>query len=324
MGKAGRFACIFTPMALSIASLICLIIIGLGGTNKNNATYNSLYFFRANTTDINVSPTDLNIPHNPLTDAIINQTTDAAKEALDVKDFYHVSLWNYCAGDFENGQDKVTYCSPRKNQFWFNPVEVWGLNNTGVEKLFSDELRSGLDAYQKAAKWMFIAYVVAVVATIVEIFVGVFALFSRLGSLATTIVSTVSSLFLIGFALTATILYTTLMGSFNEAVKQYNIRGSLGHNMFVVTWLAVAFSFAAGLFWLISSCCCSGRSNKIKYGDESGRKGKYERVDSPYGHRDGAAHFQSGPGYQAPHHGVPLNNVGNKPTAYEPYRTANV
>ncbi|KAI4255444.1 MAG: hypothetical protein L6R42_006740 [Xanthoria sp. 1 TBL-2021] len=324
MGKAGRFACVFTPMALTIASLICLIIVGLGGTNKNNSTYNSLYFFRANTTDINVSPTDLNIPHNPLTDAIINQTTDAAKDALDIKDFYHVSLWNYCAGDFDKGQDKVTYCSPRKNQFWFNPVEVWGLNNTGVEKLFSDELRSGLNAYQKATKWMFIAYVVAVVATIVEIFVGIFALFSRLGSLATTIVSTVSSLFLIGFALTATILYTTLMGSFNDAVKQYNIRGSLGHNMFVVTWLAVAFSFAAGLFWLISSCCCSGRSNKIKYGDESGRKGKYERVDSPYGHRDGAAHFQAGPGYQAPHHGVPLNNVGNKATAYEPYRTANV
>ncbi|KAL9626963.1 MAG: hypothetical protein Q9204_006907, partial [Flavoplaca sp. TL-2023a] len=95
MGKAGRFACIFTPMALTIASLICLIIVGLGGTNKNNSTYNSLYFFRANTTDINVTPGDLNIPHNPLTDAIINQTTEAAKDALDVKDFYHVSLWNY-------------------------------------------------------------------------------------------------------------------------------------------------------------------------------------------------------------------------------------
>ncbi|KAL8997641.1 MAG: hypothetical protein Q9169_003120 [Polycauliona sp. 2 TL-2023] len=326
MGKAGRFACIFTPMALTIASLVCLIIVGLGGTNKNNANYNNLYFFRANTTNINVTPENLgiDIPNNPLTDAIINKTTDAAKEALDVKDFYHVSLWNYCAGDFDNGQDKVTYCSPRQNQFWFNPVEVWGLNNTGVEKLFSDELRTGLKAYQKAAKWMFIAYVVAIVATIVEIFVGIFALFSRLGSLATTIVSTVSSLFLIGFALTATILYSTLMGSFNEAVKQYNIRGSLGHNMFVVTWLAVAFSFGAGLFWLVSSCCCSGRSNKIKYGDESGRKGKYERVDSPYGNRNSAAHFQSGPGYQAPHHGVPLNNVSNKQTAYEPYRTANV
>ncbi|KAI4250197.1 MAG: hypothetical protein L6R40_000369 [Gallowayella cf. fulva] len=324
MGKAGRFACIGLPMSLTIASLVCLIIVGLGGTNKNNSSLNDLYFFRANTTDINVTPNDVNIPKNPLTDAILNQTVDTAKNALDIKDFYHVSLWNYCAGDFDNGKDKVTYCSPRKNQFWFNPVEVWGLNNTGVDKLFSKELRAGLDAYQKAAKWMFIAYVVAVVATIVEIFVGIFALFSRLGSLATTIVSTVSSFFLIAFALTATILYATLMGSFNNAVKKYNIHGSLGHNMFVVLWLAVAFSFGAGLFWLISSCCCSGRSNRIKYGDESGRKGKYERVDSPYGHREGPAHFQSGPGYQAPHHGVPLDNVGSKPTAYEPYRTANV
>ncbi|KAL8730013.1 MAG: hypothetical protein Q9166_004337 [cf. Caloplaca sp. 2 TL-2023] len=309
MGKAGRFACIFTPMALTIASLVCLIIVGLGGTNKNNSTYNSLYFFRANTTNINVSPSDLgvNIPDIPSAEAIINQTTDKAKEALDVKDFYHVSLWNYCTGDFDDGKDKVTYCSPRKNEFWFNPVEIWGLNNTGIDKLFSKELRAGLNAYQKAAKWMFIAYVVAVVTTIVEIFVGIFALFSRLGSLATTIVSTISSFFLIAFALTATILYATLMGSFNDALKKYNIRGSLGHNMFVVAWLAVAFSFGAGLFWLLSSCCCSGRSNRIKYGDESGRKGKYERVDSPYGHREGPAFFQSGPGYQAPHHGVPLN-----------------
>ncbi|KAI4107323.1 MAG: hypothetical protein L6R37_001684 [Teloschistes peruensis] len=324
MGKAGRFACIFTPMALTIASLVCLIIVGLGGTNKNDSNLNSFYFFRANTADINVKPSDLNIPSNPLTDAIINQTTSAAKDALDVKDFYHVSLWSYCAGDFENGKDKVTYCSPRKNEFWFNPVEVWGLNNTNIDQLFSKELRSGLHAYQQAAKWMFIAYVVAVVATIVEILVGIFALFSRLGSLATTIVSTISSLFLIAFALTATILYATLMGSFNEALKKYNIHGSLGHSMYVTVWLAVAFSFGAGLFWLFSSCCCSGRSNRIKYGDQSGKKGTYERVESPYGHREGPVNFHSGPGYQAPHHGVPLNNVGDRGTAYEPYRRADV
>ncbi|KAI4127971.1 MAG: hypothetical protein LQ338_002937 [Usnochroma carphineum] len=330
MGKAGRFACIFTPMALTIASLVCLIIVGLGGTNKDNSNLNNLYFFRANTTDIVVTPEDLgedigkNIPHNALTDAIINQTTNAAKTALGVKDFYHISLWNYCAGDLDNGKDKVTYCSPHKNEFWFNPVEVWGLNNTNIDHLFSKELRDGLNAYRITAKWMFIAYIVALVSTIVEILVGFFALFSRLGSLATTIVSTISSFFLIAFALTATILYATLMGSFNEALKKYNIHGSLGHSMYVVAWLAVAFSFGAGIFWLFSSCCCSGRSNKIKYGDASGKKGAYERVDSPYGHREGPANFQTGPGYQAPHHGVPLGNFGQKNTAYEPYRSADV
>ncbi|KAL8951988.1 MAG: hypothetical protein Q9222_002080 [Ikaeria aurantiellina] len=311
-------------MALTIASLICLIIVALGGTNKNSDTYNNLYFFRANTTDINVDPSDLNIPHNALTDALLNQTTDVVKDAVGVKDFYHVSLWNYCSGDFDNGTDKVTFCSPRRNEFWFNPVEVWGLNNTGVDQIFSKELRHGLDVYKTTAKWMFVAYVVALVATIVEILVGFFALFSRWGSLATTIVSTISSLFVFVFALTATILYATLMGSFNDAVKKYNVHGSLGHDMYVVMWLAVAFSLGAGMFWLFSSCCCSGRSNRIKYGDNSGRNGSYERVESPYPRRDGPVNFQTGPGFQPPHHGVPLNQVGNKGTAYEPYRTTNV
>ncbi|KAL8746085.1 MAG: hypothetical protein Q9190_001842 [Brigantiaea leucoxantha] len=313
-------------MALTIASLVCLIIVGLGGTNKHNDSLNNLYFFRANTTDINVNATDINIPHNALTDAILNQTTSAAKSALDIKDFYRVSLWNYCAGDFDNGNDKVTYCSPHTNEFWFNPIEVWGLNNSVTDQLFSKQLRDGLDAYKEVAKWMFVAYIIALVSTIAEILVGFFALFSRWGSLATTIVSSVSSFFLIAFALTATILYATLTGTFNDAVKKYNIHGSLGHDMYVVVWLAVAFSFGAGLFWLFSSCCCSGRSNRIKYGDTTGRRNTvYEPLDEPQGGRGyGPVNFQSGPGYQAPHHDVPLNDVGNKGTAYEPYRRADV
>ncbi|KAL9602452.1 MAG: hypothetical protein Q9219_001877 [cf. Caloplaca sp. 3 TL-2023] len=332
MGKAGRFACIFTPMAFTIASLICLIIVALGGTNKSSSSLNNLYFFRANTTDIVVRPSDISasIPSNPLTDALLNQTTDLAKEALDVKDFYHVSLWNYCAGDFDSGRDKVTYCSPHKNEFWFDPVEVWGLNHTVTDRLFSKELRDGLNAYRTAAKWMFIAYIVALVSTIAEILVGFLALFSRLGSLATTIVSCISSFFLLAFALTSTILYAVLMGAFNDALKKNNIHGSLGRSMYVTVWLAVAFSLAAGVFWLFSSCCCSGRSNRVIYGDESGgkgRKGTYERVDSPfYGQREGAMNFHEGPGFQAPapHHGVPLNQVGKRDTAYEPYRRVDV
>ena len=337
MGKAGRFACIFTPMALTIASLVCLIIVALGGTNKDNSTYNKLYFFRANTSDITVSPSDLNLPDNLPIGGSLNATTSAAKTALGVADFYHVSLWNYCSGDFSQNStggvsDHVTYCSPHQNEFWFNPVEVWHLNNTVVDHLLSKELKDGLNTYKTVAKWMFIAYIVALMSTIVEIIVGVLALFSRWGSLATTIVSTISSIFLIAFALTSTILYATLTGTFNDALKKYNIHGSMGHNIYVAVWLAVAFSLAAGLFWLFSSCCCSGRSDRIKgYGDGPSRRKfrdeqgpyQYERVESPLrgGQGYGAPH-QGGPGYQTPntHHGMPLGNVANKGTAYEPFR----
>ncbi len=318
-------------MVGTIASLVCLIIVGLGGTNKDNAGFNNLYFFRANTSQIQVNSSILNLPSNPVTNNIpninvINGSSSPAASALGIKDFYHVSLWNYCSGDFSknsSGQhnDVVTFCSPHQNEFWFNPVDVWKLNNTVADKFFSKELKSGLDTYKTVAKWMFICYIVAIISTIVEILVGFTALFSRLGSVATTIVSAVSSIFLIAFALTSTILYSTLTASFNTALKEYQIHGNLGRTIYVWVWLAVAFSLASGFFWMISSCCCSGRSDRIKgYGD-GGRKGRrnapynYERVESPY-----MGHSGNAPGYQAPLHGMPMQNMGPKRTAYEPFR----
>lgn len=86
----------------------------------------------------------------------------------------------------------MTYCSPRKASFWFNPVDVWEFKSDVAEKVFSGtKLRDGLETYKKVANWMFIAYVVGLCATAAEIVVGIFAIFSRWGSFVTTIVSTV-------------------------------------------------------------------------------------------------------------------------------------
>lgn len=318
-------------MVGTIVSLACLIVVGLGGTNQGNAGLNKLYFFRANTSQIQVNSSILNLPSNPVTNNlpdinILNGSSSPIGSALGIKDFYHISLWNYCSGDFSknsSGQynDEVKFCSPRQNEFWFNPVDVWKLNNTVADKLFSNQLKAGLNTYKTVAKWMFICYIVAVISTIVEILVGFTALFSRLGSVATTIVSGVSSLFLFAFALTSTILYSTLVASFNTALKEYQIHANIGTTMYVWVWLAVAFSLASGFFWMISSCCCSGRSDRIKGYNDGGRKGRknapynYERVESPY-----MGHSGNAPGYQAPLHGMPMQNMGPKRTAYEPFR----
>ena len=55
--------------------------------------------------------------------------------------------------------------SPRQAEFWFNPVEVWGLNGTNAESLFPKELKDGLNTYKHVSKYMFIVYVIALVAT---------------------------------------------------------------------------------------------------------------------------------------------------------------
>lgn len=46
MGKAGRIACIFTPYVLTIASLICIIMVGLGCTKSSDSNLTNLYFLR--------------------------------------------------------------------------------------------------------------------------------------------------------------------------------------------------------------------------------------------------------------------------------------
>jgi hypothetical protein len=46
MGKLGRFACIFVPMALTIASLLCLLLVASGQLNKDMKVQRDLYFFK--------------------------------------------------------------------------------------------------------------------------------------------------------------------------------------------------------------------------------------------------------------------------------------
>lgn len=66
------------------------------------------------------------------------------------------------------------------------------------------------------------------------------------------------------FALTATILHATLVGTFNHVLTKYNTTSTRGFTIYVILWMTMLFSWAAGLFWLFSFCCCSGRSNRIK------------------------------------------------------------
>jgi hypothetical protein len=115
---------------------------------------------------------------------------EQAEKDLDLRDFYEIGLWDYCSGNkTSNGDYDVNYCSPRKAEFWFNPVEVWKLNNTGVVDLLPSDLQKALNTYESVSKWMFIAYAVAFFSTIAELVVGLTAIFSRLGSLITSLVS---------------------------------------------------------------------------------------------------------------------------------------
>lgn len=90
-----------------------------------------------------------------------------------------------------NGDFRVTFCSDRKAGFWFNPITIWHLDTNGISDLLPDKLQNELNTYKHASYWMFFAYAVAFAATVVELIFGFTAMLSRLGSVATSVVSIV-------------------------------------------------------------------------------------------------------------------------------------
>ncbi|KAF2643478.1 hypothetical protein P280DRAFT_254000 [Massarina eburnea CBS 473.64] len=316
MGKLGRFAAIFIPMGLTIASLVCLCIVLVGQTSVNGSLSTDLWFFKADTHEFKDNPDFTsglaNLPGADKIDSDLLNALRGAATTKDLQDFYKIGFWGYCKGDLKDGKEVVTFCSDRQNYFWFNPVEVWDLGNTTTQKLFPDDMQKGLDTYKKVARWMVIAYEIAVALTAAEIVIGISALFSRLGSLVTTFVSIASTIFTFAAAITVTALYASLVAVFESVLKPYDIKSSMGRQMLSTLWLGVAFSLASGFFWLFSVCCCSGKSSHKKTVVEK-TPYTYERVASPYMGGSGNGH-QMQDMHSAGGHG---------PTggAFEPYRS---
>lgn len=315
MGKVGRFACIFTPMALTIASLLCLAVVLSGQAYQKSSLSRELYFFKADTTGFKNDPDNVldHLPEGVTPNNDLVKAIQGAASSGNMRDIYQVGLWNYCEADLKDGKEENWHCTDRKNYFWFNPFEVWKLENTSIQAAFPEDFQNGIDTYHKVSRWMFIAYMIALVLTIAEILVGISAIFSRWGSLITTIVSTAQTLFMIAAASTSTALYGTLTGVFHSVLEPYNIKSSMSTKMLSWLWVGVAFSIASGFFWLISVCCCSGKSGHKKVVVEK-TPYTYERVASPYMGGSGNAHQMHDMGHA---HG----QTGHQ---YEPYRAQHV
>ncbi|KAL4815836.1 SUR7/PalI family-domain-containing protein [Aspergillus spinulosporus] len=324
MGKGGRMICIFTPYVLTIAALICLIVVGLGSTNSGTDSLRDLYFFRADLQDLNSSTPiqnsvssvldDLNIS---VDDGDLGSALEEVQQYFNIPDFYNIGLFGYCQGNVtSNDNYRVTNCSSPDAQFWFDPVEIWNLKTLGLQNAIPDDLQDALNVYKNVSKWMCIAYIIAIAATGLEILLGITAIFSRWGSCVTTLVSIAAFLFTAAASATSTAMFVVITGVFNDKIKPYGIDGQMGRNIYAATWLATAFSLAAALFWAISSCCCSGRS---PYNHRHGRnRGGITAEKAPYTYEPvGDGH----PSPQPPFHtSAPNYSAQQRPTAYEPYR----
>lgn len=267
-GKVGRFACIFVPMLLTMATLCLLSVIGLGQTNARNDYLSNLYFARFNMSSVTSNPDFINNPINQYTD-LLDRTPDGK---IIIQNFYSIGLWNYCAGAGANttksvlaiGQQSamsVNFCSGRQLQWGFDPSIVWGMPQKTQIDVFGNSFNSWMqDTYLASSrKWIPTLYILGVTFTAIQILVGIGGLFSRLGSLFTTIFSIFTTSLNFSFALLTTITYVRLT-NLQTSFATSGVEIQIGRTALIYVWFAWALSFVGSLFWAFSSCCCSGRS----------------------------------------------------------------
>ncbi|KAL4936468.1 hypothetical protein BDV06DRAFT_216651 [Aspergillus oleicola] len=285
-----RTLCISLPYALSAASLVCLVFIGIGCTNSSNPE-NELFLMKVDLisrrsfmddslsvasdslSDANSQATQISNTIQDVTDGagstiaetVGNAVTGAedlaqsasekmAKIISNVPDFYTIGLWNYCEG-FANGTGPVSMnCTEPSSAFWFNFTNILDLEVSWAEELFPSQYDSVLKVYQSLSKGTIAFFIMACAANMVTIVLGLAATLSRWGSLLTSAFAVsrlVVELTLLGIC----VAYSVLAGIFKLSLN--GIVLTLGQPMLVVSCLTTGFSIIASLFWLFSSCCCS-------------------------------------------------------------------
>lgn len=114
-------------------------------------------------------------------------------------------------------------------------------------------------------------------------------------------------------------MFPIISGAINHDLKDVDIKSNIGKRVLACLWLAAVFAFVSFIFWLMSICCCSGRSpyghkdTRRSLDDEKPSSYTYDRV-GPFG-----GHVSNGSQSAVPLTSMAANDGA---TAYEPYRHA--
>ncbi|KIE01272.1 SUR7 protein, partial [Metarhizium majus ARSEF 297] len=327
----GRFICVGLPLALTIASIVALLIATLSGV-----AHNQLWMFRVDVKDMSISPADLvsitnSLGVNPRAD----KTGNITAADLGLANVYEIDLWGYCYTDSDNKRQ----CT--KAQFdWANSA----LNTTYIENLgksagvqgfkLPDEVKGALKTFRTVAKWTEVAFIVALLALGIQLAVGIFAMCSRVASCLTWLVSGLTSI-LVGVAAgLSTATASIVVGAIKGSNKLYGIKADIGTRFLATVWIATAFALGAGFFWIFTICCCKpeqrrrGGKRNLDSDDEKliPNGGAYRPLSHNYemtsGHNNGGYYnpnqnqqfnggYSSGPRHPSGH--------GRTDLAYEPY-----
>ncbi|EPS42216.1 hypothetical protein H072_3815 [Dactylellina haptotyla CBS 200.50] len=294
MGRGARAFCVSLPLLATAATAVLIVISTfIGQTNSGNGFLNSLYFLRLDTRYINAPAALADVPGTNLDNFALDKigvdlSIQNTANLIGAADFYQAGLWSYCSGTYDNATKSynVQNCSSSSSSFVFNIIDIINAEaNTGKNLTFPASVNDFFKAVSALTRAQYVCFLAGIIATGAEFILGFFGFLSRWGSCVTTLVSIFAFLALLAGSVINVALYVALGKAFDATYNTFGVNGSINRKVYSLMFIGVAISFGAMLFWTFSTCCCSGRRDKIMKSDKGGARSPvkgYERVASPY------------------------------------------
>ncbi len=292
MPSAVRIVCVCLPFILSIAAAVVGVILVIPTADK--PVLRDLYFVRINSSSIKVGG-----------DAAIGALVTSLAQSVGLADFYSSGLWNSCNGKFINKTKtdtgfNITSCTKPSIDYYFNPVQTLEQQLLqGYTINVPSEVTAALASVKKLSKGLFAGYIGGTAASVVEIFVGLFAFASKWGSGVTAVVGILACILYVAAAVIATVMFSEIVNAFNGYAGQFGVTASIGKQVLVLSWVAVALSGAAAFFWIFTCCC--GRTTRTRRSTEADYTPMLEKPSQ----------FQQQPYAQGYSQGIPYSHYGH-------------
>jgi len=144
--------------------------------------------------------------------------------------------------------------------YTFDPTQIFSKElDAGQLVDIPPSIQDNLNKLHTATQWMFAMYIVGVVLAFLTILIGLTALFTRYGSVVSTIVSFLAFLFILAATLVAQIMFVIYRNVINGTIIELNVSASLGTTMFAFSWTASAAALVAFFGFCFGICCGTGR-----------------------------------------------------------------
>jgi hypothetical protein len=279
MVKLARVGCVIFPMIITLGGIVTLLAIVIGGQKKDIDRNN--YWLKVDTRWVTDPDMRKKWPVDKKSGFKDYPSKTKAAE-LGLADFYTVGLWNTCEGKFKVDKDddkpiwKITKCNKAKGDFYFDMVKI--LKQSSHFKDNSDDIpkriQDAKSLSKKLHKVVLLCYLVAVIASIISFLVGWFGLFSRWGSCVTLLFVLIAMGTTFAASLMATLIFQGYRGAFRLTRSKFGVDTQINGLVQALAWIAFAITFVASFFWIFSSCCCSGKRDKIMGKEEKRKQGK--------------------------------------------------